>query len=95
VLFEPVHKSVEIGNSSNLLEVALSNNIELNHTCGGMGSCTTCRIFVLKGKMSPRTEIEKERAEERGFSSNERLACQLKPVDQMVVEIPAQRNQGS
>ena len=88
VIFEPGHKSAKIGNSESLLQVALSNNIELSHTCEGMGSCTTCRVFVLEGEASERTMVEQERAEERGFQDSERLACQLKPVNGMVVKIP-------
>ena len=82
------HKSAKIGDSQTLLQVALSNKIELSHTCEGMGSCTTCRVFVLQGEMSERTMVEQERAGERNFQDNERLACQLKPVDGMVVKIP-------
>lgn len=88
VVFEPIHKSAIIGDSENLLQVALSNKIELAHTCEGMGSCTTCRVYVMEGAMSPRTEVEQERASERGFKEHERLACQLKPEDGMVVKIP-------
>ncbi len=83
-----MHKSAIIGNSETLLQVALSNKVGLSHTCEGMGSCTTCRVFVLEGEMSKRTEVERERAIERSFKDNERLACQLKPVDGMVVNVP-------
>ena len=88
MLFEPLNKSAEIGDSNNVLQVALSNKIPLGHTCDGMGSCTTCRVFVISGEMSKRTMIEEERAQERGFDTNERLACQLKPTDGMIVRIP-------
>ena len=88
VIFEPMDKSAEIGESENLLQVALSNKIAIAHTCEGMGSCTTCRVFVKSGEMSPRTEVEQERALERNFLPNERLSCQLVPVAGMVVEIP-------
>jgi len=37
---------------------------------------------------SPRTEVERERAKERGFKESERLACQLEPTPGMVVQIP-------
>lgn len=88
MVFEPSGKSAKIGDSESVLQVALSNKISLSHTCEGMGSCTTCRVIVKSGKMSPRTPVENERAEERQFLQNERLACQLKPVDGMVVEVP-------
>ena len=38
---------VEPGQS--LLELALTNNIDLRHKCGGVCSCTTCHVYVEKG----------------------------------------------
>jgi 2Fe-2S ferredoxin len=32
-----------------LLEIALKNNIELHHNCGGVCSCTTCHLYIEKG----------------------------------------------
>ena len=32
-----------------ILEVALKNNIELHHNCGGVCACSTCHLYVLKG----------------------------------------------
>ena len=35
---------VEPGQS--LLEVALKNDIELHHNCGGVCACSTCHLYV-------------------------------------------------
>ncbi len=32
-----------------LLELALTNNIDLRHKCGGVCSCTTCHVYIEKG----------------------------------------------
>lgn len=82
------NKPLKIGKSETLLDVALSNEVFLSHTCEGMGSCTTCRIFIIDGDAGPRSEVEQERADERGFSEKERLACQVIPADGLVFEIP-------
>ncbi|MGE5085273.1 MAG: 2Fe-2S iron-sulfur cluster-binding protein [Bacillota bacterium] len=73
-----------------VLDVALRGGVTLNHTCGGFGTCGTCRVFVREGleNMPPRNAIEAEMAEERGFKDLERLACQTPPLDGLVVEIP-------
>ncbi len=73
-----------------VLDVALREKVSLNHTCGGSGTCGTCRIVVVFGAdlLAPRNEIEQELAESRGFGSQERLACQIEPVAGLVVEVP-------
>ncbi len=70
---------IEIKHTQNLLEILNAHNIGISQSCGGHATCTTCRIIVTKGAESlpPREEIEAERALERKFSANERLACQL------------------
>ncbi len=75
---------------TNVLEILNANNIGIDQSCGGFGICTTCRIFVREGtnSFSERTDLELERAEERGFSSNERLACQSTLFDSATIEIP-------
>lgn len=73
-----------------LLDLLNANEIDINQSCGGHGTCTTCRVFVRQGKesFSARTEIELERAEERGFENNERLSCQTIISDNAEIEIP-------
>lgn len=90
VLFNPLEKRAEIGDCTSVLQVALSNKIPIGHECDGMGTCTTCRIFVQSdlANVSKRTELEKEMADERNFADNERLSCQLEPHDGLIVEIP-------
>lgn len=84
----PHDKPLKFGDEKSVLDVALSNKIDIGHTCEGMGSCTTCRVIVIEGDAGPRTDIEQERADERGFAENERLACQLSPSEGLKVEIP-------
>lgn len=45
---EPVIlENVEAGQT--LLEIALKNDIELHHNCGGVCACTTCHLYIEKG----------------------------------------------
>jgi 2Fe-2S ferredoxin len=32
-----------------LLELALENNIDIHHDCGGICHCTTCHLYIEKG----------------------------------------------
>jgi ferredoxin, 2Fe-2S len=62
-----------------LLEVALKNNIELHHNCGGVCACSTCHIYVDKGEdfleeLSDKEEDFIDRAVNPRINS--RLGCQ-------------------
>lgn len=82
----------EFTSENSILEIAIKNNIALNHSCEGMGTCGTCRIVIQSGgeKLKPRNIVEAEMAEDRGFDFNERLACQTCPVDKLVCKVPRQ-----
>ncbi len=76
--------------SVNLLDFLNANKVSINQSCGGNGTCTTCRFFVLEGaeNLSPPSELEVERSTERNFLSNERLACQTEIHNSARIEIP-------
>ena len=73
----------------NLLDTLNAKKISIAQSCEGNGTCTTCRVFVLAGlkNCGPRTEIEIERALERSFREDERLACQTTINDNLEIEI--------
>lgn len=67
-----------------LLEIALSNDIELHHNCGGVCACTTCHLYIEKGmehidELSDREEDFIDRAVNPKLNS--RLGCQSLLLD--------------
>jgi ferredoxin len=74
----PDQKIVQASQGQTILDALLDNEIEIDHSCGGMGSCGTCRIFVQQGleQFEPRNEVEQDIADDRQFAENERLCCQ-------------------
>ncbi len=90
IRFLPSQIEVPASPQETVLEVALRHKVPLNHSCGGMGSCTTCRVFIDQGLelVGPRSEVESERADERFFADNERLSCQIHAVGGLVLRIP-------
>ncbi|HRB23604.1 MAG TPA: 2Fe-2S iron-sulfur cluster-binding protein, partial [Ferruginibacter sp.] len=36
--------------NQSLLEVALKNDIDLHHNCGGVCACSTCHLYLEKGE---------------------------------------------
>ena len=73
-----------------LLALLIKNKVRVDHSCDGMGSCGTCRVFVKSNlkDLPARNEVEQERALDLGFKDDERLSCQLIPFDGLSIEIP-------
>lgn len=90
IIVLPGDIAVPFREGQTVLEAALGAGIPLPHSCGGMGTCTTCRVLVVKGleKCHERTELEAQMAEDRGFAEFERLSCQLEAVAGLELQIP-------
>lgn len=75
-------------NDQTLLDVALRCDVDIDHACGASGTCGTCVVHVLQGlkDLPPRNELEAEMAQDRGFLDEERLSCQIPPVNGLTVE---------
>ena len=86
----PERKIVEASHGQTILDSLLKAKIPINHTCGGFGTCGTCRVKVTKGieKLPTRNDIENEIAQDRGFVSEERLACQNEVCEGLEIERP-------
>ena len=69
----------EVEPGQSILEVALKNNIDLHHNCGGVCACSTCHLYINKGdnlveELSDKEEDFIDRAISPKLSS--RLGCQ-------------------
>ncbi|MCA0381810.1 MAG: 2Fe-2S iron-sulfur cluster binding domain-containing protein [Bacteroidetes bacterium] len=75
---EPVTlTNIEAGDS--ILEIALKNDIELHHNCGGVCACSTCHVYVEKGEdYLPEITDREEDFIDRAVNPrlNSRLGCQ-------------------
>ena len=92
VTFEPQRKTVNIlpgemleesdGLPGSLLQLALNNDIDLDHSCGGVCVCSTCHVA---------TEDEEDMLDlAPGLQPQSRLTCQCVPdgMSNIVIEIP-------
>ena len=81
---EPVTlENVEPGQT--LLEIALKNDIELHHNCGGVCACTTCHLYIEQGMDSIDEITDKEEDFiDRAVNPrlNSRLGCQSLLLDE-------------
>ncbi|MBL7702222.1 MAG: 2Fe-2S iron-sulfur cluster binding domain-containing protein [Ferruginibacter sp.] len=80
---EPVTLT-DIEPDQSILEVALKNDIELHHNCGGVCACSTCHLYVQQGEefleeLSDKEEDFIDRAVNPRLNS--RLGCQCVLLD--------------
>jgi 2Fe-2S ferredoxin len=101
VTFLPLNRTVEVddakypladhGKPGSLLDIALANDIELEHNCGGSCACTTCHVIVKEGaeNLSEMQEDEEDRLDTAvGLTIHSRLGCQAVVRGDVVVEVP-------
>lgn len=77
-----------------LLELAIENGINIEHSCGAVCACSTCHVYIEQGmeQLSEATEAEEDRVEEApGLQRNSRLSCQceIEGSGPIVVRVPA------
>ncbi len=91
ILPDQVQVCVKLGTS--LLAGAASASIELMHSCGGIGACTSCRVRIVSGgdDLSKIGRAEKEQLAESGILSTHRLACQALVYGDVTFERPRWR----
>ena len=79
-----------------VLDVALNNDIQLQHNCGGVCGCSTCHVYVLQGEDElPEISDKEEDFIDRAVNPriNSRLACQCvvqAEGNDLVILIPPQ-----
>jgi ferredoxin, 2Fe-2S len=79
-----------------ILEVALKNDLDIHHNCGGVCACSTCHIYLEQGaefveELSDKEEDFIDRANNPRLNS--RLSCQcslLEGSGDIVVMVPDQ-----
>ncbi len=81
------------GQPGSILDIALGNDIDIDHACGGVNACSTCHVYVREGfnSCSEVSEGEEDMLDNApGLSEFSRLACQAVPNGScdIVVEIP-------
>ena len=85
-----------VASDQSILEVALKNDIDLHHNCGGVCACSTCHLYVEQGEdLIEELSDKEEDFIDRAISPrlNSRLGCQcvlLERGGDLVVTLPDQ-----
>ena len=88
-----VDRELEIAVGQSILEVALANDVDLDHACGGVCACSTCHVKIGAGRdcFTEASEDEEDQLDEaRDVGLDSRLGCQARLEripDDGVVEI--------
>ncbi len=64
-----------------ILEIALRNEVDLDHACGGVCACSTCHVRIKQGAdcLSESSEEEEDQLDEaRDLGLDSRLGCQAR-----------------
>ncbi|KAB2917608.1 MAG: 2Fe-2S iron-sulfur cluster-binding protein [Bacteroidota bacterium] len=83
-------QTFEIEEGDTVQDIALDNDIELHHNCGGVCACSTCHVYVQKGMDNLREITDKEEDFiDRAVSPklNSRLACQCELEEDGDIEV--------
>ncbi len=88
IYFEPVGQKGQCQGKESLLECARKLNAGINSVCGGQGTCHTCRIKLISGKLSPPTRNEEDTFTSQELEEGWRLACQAIPLSDCRIMLP-------
>ena len=90
VTFLPYNKTFKANKGETVLFVALKNQIDLRHNCGGIPACSTCHVIIKEGanNLSDQEDVEADQLDlVEGLTLNSRLGCQAKVYGDVTIEI--------
>jgi uncharacterized 2Fe-2S/4Fe-4S cluster protein (DUF4445 family) len=88
--FEPVGRRGPCPGGGSLLDAARDLGVDLASICGGGGSCGSCRVQIIDGKVTPVTLNEEGELSAEDLTQGYRLACQAEPLSDCRVHVPAE-----
>ena len=89
ITVKPLDIEIAASEDASLLDSLLAADIEVESICGGLGVCGSCKIRVLEGNATERTQEEEDHLTDEMFEQGDRLACQTYPLSDLVINIPA------
>lgn len=80
--------TVRAKEGATLLEISRANGIPHASVCGGKARCSTCRVRILEGSAEQDVPLQAERRllAKIGAPESVRLACQLRPKEEIYVQ---------
>jgi uncharacterized 2Fe-2S/4Fe-4S cluster protein (DUF4445 family) len=85
--FNPDNVDIVVEQGENLLQAAIAAGVRIYASCGGAGTCGTCKVLIEKGKVET-TRTDKLSAEE--YKKGIRQACQSRVITDLTVYVPVE-----
>ncbi len=89
--FIPQNKEIEVESGINLLKAADRAGLYIEGDCAGKGTCGKCRVKIAEGDAGKPTKAEQKHLSERELSEGWALSCQKKVRNNLIVEVPVQK----
>ncbi|MBP9201011.1 MAG: DUF4445 domain-containing protein [Gemmatimonadales bacterium] len=87
--FQPLGRRVDTEPTATLLDAARAAGVALQATCGGAGTCGSCRVQRISGELTPATAVELMELDATERATGLRLACQACALSDTRVHLPA------
>ncbi len=88
----PQGKEIEAEPGKSICDIALENQLSIEHACEKSCACTTCHVIIREGfdSLDPAEEKEEDLLDKAwGLEPESRLSCQTIVGDEdLVIEIP-------
>lgn len=77
----------EADDNKRLVLAIEDSGIDILHRCGGIASCTTCRVHFRDGEPTEMTQAERNRLRQSGLLGIARLSCQIRCQHDMNIDV--------
>jgi ferredoxin, 2Fe-2S len=95
IVFLPYDSAVTGEKGKSLLDIAFENDVLIEHNCGGLCACTSCKVLIKKNMrlLKEKSPEEKNILSDAGFKEDEyRLSCRCviteNSDEEIIVYIP-------
>ena len=85
IVFLPDRVEATAEHGANLMEVAIAAGVHINASCGGAGTCGTCKVKISQGEVESQKNA---RVSSEEFADGIRQSCQSHVTEDITVEIP-------
>ncbi len=87
VHFNPGNVEIVVDQGENLLQAAIAAGVRIYASCGGAGTCGTCKVQIEKGDVET---ARTDKITDEEFSKGIRQACQTRVLSDLSVYIPVE-----
>lgn len=94
IKFIPMNVEVDVDPSKSLLRLAQENGVKIKSICGGVASCSECRVRIVEGgdSVPEPNKAELSMIGSSYYIDGRRLACQVRCFGSVTVDLTEQVN---